>query len=87
MYCYCIEALFCFQPCVETVFVTLFHEFRDVLTHVLLKMIQDSSLLVDVNDLSGILRKDAIYSAVGLAAFDLYDEVSLTFVIINMLDN
>jgi hypothetical protein len=27
------------------------------------------------NDLAAILHKDAIYNAVGLAAFDLYDEV------------
>lgn len=30
---------------------------------------------VDPNNLHAILVKDAVYRAVGLAAFDLYDEV------------
>lgn len=30
---------------------------------------------VDPNNLHAILVKDAVYNAVGLAAFDLYDEV------------
>lgn len=33
--------------------------------------------LVDPNDLHAILLKDAVYNAVGLAAFYLYDEVSM----------
>lgn len=60
----------------ETVFVTIFHEYRDVLASVLLEMIQETNCLVPVNDLEGILKKDAVYNAVGLAAFDLYDDVS-----------
>lgn len=38
-------------------------------------MIQNNHALVSPSDLSAILRKDAVYNAVGLAAFDLYDEV------------
>lgn len=65
------------QPCMETVFVTLFHEFRETLAPVLLEMIQSTNCLVSPDDLNAILRKDAIYNAVGLAAFDLYDEVNI----------
>lgn len=58
-------------------FVTLFHEFRQILAPVLLEMINASHSLVSPTDLPAILHKDAIYSAAGLAAFDLYDEVSV----------
>lgn len=60
----------------ETVFVTLFHEFRDILAPVLLEMVRETNCIVPPDDLPGILRKDAVYNAVGLAAYDMYDEVS-----------
>ncbi|XP_017775673.1 PREDICTED: importin-11 [Nicrophorus vespilloides] len=63
------------RPSMETVFVTLFHEFRDTLAPVLLEMIRETHVIVSPEDLQGILRKDAVYNAVGLAAFDMYDEV------------
>lgn len=34
---------------------------------------------VDPNNLHAILVKDAVYNAVGLAAFDLYDEVKMKY--------
>lgn len=71
----CPKNKFIFQPSMETVFVTLFHEFQETLAPVLLEMIQSTNCLVSPDDLNAILRKDAIYNAVGLAAFDLYDEV------------
>ncbi|XP_044739459.1 importin-11 [Chrysoperla carnea] len=64
------------RPSTETVFVTLFHEFRQTLAPVLLEMINASHGLVSPTDLPAILHKDAIYSAAGLAAFDLYDEIN-----------
>lgn len=63
------------QPCTESLFLALFHEFRITLSPVLLEMIQSNHALVSPSDLNAILRKDAVYNAVGLAAFDLYDEV------------
>lgn len=63
------------RPCTETVFLAMFHEFRETLAPVLLEMIQNNHALVSPSDLNAILRKDAVYNAVGLAAFDLYDEV------------
>lgn len=56
-------------------FVTLFHEFREVLIPVLLEMIRETDHIVPPENMQGILRKDAVYNAVGLAAFYLYDEV------------
>lgn len=55
--------------------MTVFHEFRTVLSPVLLAMIQSNHGPIDASDLNAILVKDAIYNAVGLAAFDLYDDV------------
>lgn len=57
--------------------MTVFHEFRAVLSPVLLSMIQANHGPVSASDLNAILVKDAIYNAVGLAAFDLYDEVCI----------
>lgn len=63
------------RPCIETVFVTLFHEFVKTLAPVLMELIESSNCLVSPDDLPAILRKDAIYNAVGLAGFDLYEEI------------
>ncbi|XP_044757044.1 importin-11 [Coccinella septempunctata] len=63
------------RPSMETVFVTMFHEFRDILAPVLLDLIRETSGLVPPEDMPGILKKDAVYNAVALAAFDLYEEV------------
>ncbi|XP_066994048.1 importin-11 [Anabrus simplex] len=64
------------RPCTENVFLALFHAFRHTLIPVLLEMIQENHGLVPPSDLNAILRKDAVYNAVGLAAYDLYDEVN-----------
>ncbi|CAH2242397.1 jg12978 [Pararge aegeria aegeria] len=64
------------RPCTEAVFMELFHEFRSVLAPELVRLLaslQESQVSPD--DLPAILKKDAIYNAVGLAAFDLYDDV------------
>ncbi|KAK3911749.1 Importin-11 [Frankliniella fusca] len=64
------------RPCTEWLFVTVFREFSDILAPVLSAMIQANHGLVSGDDLNGILVKDAIYYAVGLAAFELYDEIN-----------
>nr|XP_012153826.1 PREDICTED: importin-11 isoform X2 [Megachile rotundata] len=64
------------RSCTESLFVTIFHGFRDVLVSVLVELMQRHHQPVDPNDLHAILLKDAVYNAVGLAAFDLYDEVN-----------
>ncbi len=65
-----------YRPCCETLFLTVFHEHRTVLSPMIVEMAHASSGPVSPQDLRGLLHKDAIYNAVGLAAFDLYDEVS-----------
>ncbi|CAH0718140.1 unnamed protein product, partial [Brenthis ino] len=64
------------RPCTEAVFMELFHEFRAVLAPELVRLLaslQESH--VSPGDLPAILKKDAIYNAVRLAGFDLYDDV------------
>ncbi|GBP21811.1 Importin-11 [Eumeta japonica] len=54
----------------------LFHEFRGILAPELVRLLaslQERRTLPD--DLRAILNKDAVYNAVRLAAFDLYDDV------------
>ncbi|CAG9791055.1 unnamed protein product [Diatraea saccharalis] len=63
------------RPCTEALFMELF-QFRNVLAPELVRLLaslQQRPILPD--DLPSILKKDAIYNAVGLAAFDLYDDV------------
>ncbi|XP_073960082.1 importin-11-like isoform X3 [Choristoneura fumiferana] len=64
------------RPCTEAVFMELFHEFRDILAPELVRLLASLQLSpTPPGDLDAILKKDAIYNAVGLAAFDLYDDV------------
>lgn len=63
------------QACTQSLFVTIFHDYRDVLAPVLVEMMQRHHQPVDPNDTHAILLKDAVYNAVGLVGFDLYDEV------------
>lgn len=64
------------RPCTEWLFMTVFREFHTILSPVLLAMIQSNHGPVSGNDLNAILVKDAVYYAVGLAAFDLYDVIN-----------
>jgi len=66
---------YCWRPCCEAAFITVFHEYRETLAPLLVELVRNSSAPVDQNNLAAILQKDAIYAAVGHAAFDLYDEV------------
>lgn len=63
------------RPCTETLFVSLFHEYRSALTPVLMEMVRSSHSPVSPSDFHGILQKDAVYNAVGLAAFELFDDI------------
>lgn len=64
------------RPCTESVFLAFFHEYRDILAPELVRLLaMTQQQPTDPNDLATVLRKDAIYNAVGLAALDLYDEV------------
>jgi hypothetical protein len=38
-------------------------------------MLNESMALIPPNDMNRIIKKDALYNAIGLAAFELFDEV------------
>ncbi|CAH0559233.1 unnamed protein product [Brassicogethes aeneus] len=73
------------RPSMETVFVTLFRKFKEVLTPIMLELISETNVLIPPEDMQGILKKDAVYNAVGLCAFDLYDEVDFDYWFTNTL--
>ncbi|GIX70549.1 importin-11 [Caerostris darwini] len=75
---------FSLRPCTEVFFLTCFHEFRNLLTPLVVKMTEDIQNNNSRNMID-ILKKDAIYTAVGLAAFDLYDEVDFDNWFLNTL--
>lgn len=63
------------RPCTETLFLSLFKEYRMSLSSVLIKMVEDMQGPSDPENMVSILRKDAVYNAVGQAAFDLFDDI------------
>lgn len=63
------------RPCTETLFLTIFKAFRLSLSPILLEMVQAVQGPCDSDNLAALLRKDAAYNAVGLASFDLFDEI------------
>lgn len=67
------------QQSAETLLVTLFKEFRNS-TQVLLSLVKEyEAPVADSQDRAIILAKDALYNAVGITAYELYDEVCLWF--------
>uniref|UniRef100_T1IKF5 Importin N-terminal domain-containing protein n=1 Tax=Strigamia maritima TaxID=126957 RepID=T1IKF5_STRMM len=63
------------RPCTEVVFLSIFHEFRATLIPMLVELLRSNAAPCDPNNINMIFQKDAIYNAVGLAAFDLFDEI------------
>ncbi|KAM6035313.1 importin-11 isoform 2-T4 [Theristicus caerulescens] len=63
------------RPCTEVLFIDIFHEYNQTLTPVLLEMVRSLQGSTNVEDASAILIKDAVYNAVGLAAYELFDSV------------
>lgn len=64
------------KPCTECLFLALFKENRMSLSPVLISLVQQIQTTVDPNDIMAVLRKDAVYNAVGLSAFDLFDDIN-----------
>ncbi|CAG2187918.1 Importin-11 [Mytilus edulis] len=64
------------KPCTEALFLALFKENRMSLSPVLIEMVHQIQLNSDPNDIMAVLRKDAVYNAVGLSAFDLFDDIN-----------
>ncbi|XP_036434040.1 importin-11 [Colossoma macropomum] len=63
------------RPCTEVLFLDIFHSYSQTLTPVLLEMMQNLQGPSNVDDTLQLLMKDAVYNAVGLAAYELFDSV------------
>ncbi|XP_014861809.1 PREDICTED: importin-11 [Poecilia mexicana] len=63
------------RPCTEVLFLEIFHNYSQTLTPVLLDMVQNLQGPTNVEDPVQLLMKDAVYNAVGLAAYELFDNV------------
>uniref|UniRef100_A0A3Q0R254 Importin-11 n=1 Tax=Amphilophus citrinellus TaxID=61819 RepID=A0A3Q0R254_AMPCI len=63
------------RPCTEVLFLDIFHNYSQTLTPVLLDMVQNLQGPTSVEDSVQLLMKDAVYNAVGLAAYELFDNV------------
>ncbi|XP_037075925.1 importin-11-like [Pollicipes pollicipes] len=63
------------RPCTQCLFVALFRQYQQQLAPVLLAMLERTLAAPASTELSQALAREAVYSAVGMAAFDLYDEV------------
>ena len=49
-------------------------------------MVRNTAGPVNSQDLRALLNKDAVYNAVGLAAFDLYDEIDFDRWLVNGIE-
>ncbi|KAF7250349.1 Importin-11 [Varanus komodoensis] len=63
------------RPCTEVLFIDIFHEYNQTLTPVLLEMVHKLQGPTNMDDTQTLLIKDAVYNAVGLAAYELFDSV------------
>ncbi|NXE40165.1 IPO11 protein, partial [Ptilorrhoa leucosticta] len=63
------------RPCTEVLFIDIFHEYNQTLTPVLLEMVHSLQGSTNMENTNAILIKDAVYNAVGLAAYELFDSV------------
>ncbi|CAI5787518.1 importin-11 isoform X1 [Podarcis lilfordi] len=63
------------RPCTEVLFIDIFHEYNQTLTPVLLEMVHTLQGPTNMDDTQALLIKDAVYNAVGLAAYELFDSV------------
>jgi len=64
---------FSLRPCQENLFTTLVKEFRLVCPQVIMELVNEQENVDSSKDLSVVLCKDAVYCAVGLASYELYD--------------
>ncbi|XP_071793887.1 importin-11-like [Asterias amurensis] len=67
---------FTLRPCTEVLFLAMFHAYREVFTKVLLQIVQSVQGVIEPTNMDMLLQKEAVYNAMGLAAFELFDEVN-----------
>lgn len=72
----------------ECLYLSLFPRFCDNVSSVVLELVRETNVLVPPEDMQGVLRKDAVYNAVGLAKYNMYEGVSITkhFVMLKLCD-
>ncbi|KAM6944446.1 importin-11 [Lycodopsis pacificus] len=63
------------RPSAEVLFLDIFHNYNQTLIPVLLDMVQNLQGPTNVDDSAQLLMKDSVYNAVGLAAYELFDNV------------
>uniref|UniRef100_A0AAQ4P8I1 Importin-11 n=1 Tax=Gasterosteus aculeatus aculeatus TaxID=481459 RepID=A0AAQ4P8I1_GASAC len=63
------------RPCAEVLFLDIFHNYNQTLIPGLLDMVQNLQGPTNVEDSAQLLMKDSVYNAVGLAAYELFDNV------------
>uniref|UniRef100_A0A8C6XI55 Importin-11 n=1 Tax=Naja naja TaxID=35670 RepID=A0A8C6XI55_NAJNA len=59
----------------KVLFIDIFHEYNQTLTPVLLEMVHSLQGPTNMDDTHALLIKDAVYNAIGLAAYELFDSV------------
>lgn len=63
------------RACIEVLYLSLLSEFRSTVTQVVTEMIKLLQGSPPSDDISVLLKKDAVYNACGLSSYDLFDEI------------
>lgn len=71
------SCLYSLKPCAESFFLVMFNHFRPQMIEEVVKQTRmaQQAPLTESSSLKDILLKDAIYNAVGLSAFNLFDDI------------
>ncbi|CAG8528258.1 11592_t:CDS:10 [Ambispora leptoticha] len=72
------------RPCAEKVFMELLVQNRELLSPLIIKLLENVASFSDENNL---LLKDTVYSAVGLGSHELYDVLDFDSFLVNHLVN
>lgn len=63
------------KPCVEVTFLTIFSEFQQTVQPIVMDMLNKVQGRDNSASVQELFEKEAVYRAVGLAAYELYDEI------------
>ncbi|EDO30947.1 predicted protein [Nematostella vectensis] len=63
------------RPSIENLYLTLFAEYRSIVTPVVVNLIKTVQASPDTEDMNVLLQKDAVYTAAGLASYNLFEEL------------